>query len=162
VITAWAVWEHLHDPMNAFTWVAKLLRPRGRFICLVPNLRSINSRYARAEDIPRHLYVFSAQTLNEYARRVGLRVSKITHNTDLFGGSGRGVLRLALISAVGKTTDDFYRLLYSTRRSRFRQGPALASVWTAVGLFERIALSDWIIRHLRLSGNVICFMERPR
>lgn len=39
MITAWSVFEHLHDPAAAFARVAELLRSGGRFILLVPNLR---------------------------------------------------------------------------------------------------------------------------
>jgi 2-polyprenyl-3-methyl-5-hydroxy-6-metoxy-1,4-benzoquinol methylase len=162
VVTAWAVWEHLHDPLSAFSRVAELLRPGGRFVFLVPNLRSINSRYARQEDVPRHLYMFSARTLRAYARRVGLEVAAVTHDTDLFGGSGRGVLQLGLVRGMGGSTDDFFRLYYSPRSERFRKGAVRATLWTAAGLLERVVLSDRLVRALRISGMVICTMERPR
>jgi len=161
VVTAWAVFEHLHDPMAAFRRVAELLRPGGRFIVQVPNLRSINARLARLEDVPRHLYFFSPRTLDTYARHVGLRLRRVHHVTDLHGGSGRGVLRHGLTRVLGKSTDDFFAFYRSSRRERFRRAPAFAAAWTAVGGVERVLLPDWLVRALRVSGEVVAVMERP-
>src|SRR4029453_16901818 len=59
-------------------------------IIQVPHLRSIQSRWARQEEVPRHLYSFSERTLRAYGNRIGLVLDKIVHSTDLFVGSGRG------------------------------------------------------------------------
>jgi SAM-dependent methyltransferase len=162
VITAWAVFEHLHDPASAFEKCRQLLRPGGRLVVQVPNLRSVNSRYARLEDVPRHLYFFSPKTLRVFAQRSGLALRKIHHTTNLYGGSsGRGVLRLALVRATGGTTDDFFALYRSSRRERFKRGLALGTAWTAVGAFERAVLSDWLVRVCRISGQIVAIMARP-
>lgn len=161
VVTAWAAFEHLHDPMAAFRRVPELLRPGGAFIVQVPNLRSINARLARLEDVPRHLYFFSPRTIGAYAERVGLDLRRIHHVTDLHGGSGRGVLRHGLTRALGKSTDDFFAFYQSSRRERFRRAPAFATAWTAVGAVERVLISDWLVRALRVSGEMVAIMERP-
>jgi SAM-dependent methyltransferase len=161
VITAWGVFEHLHDPMGAFRASARLLNPGGRLIVLVPNLRSIQSRWALQEDVPRHLYFFTAKTLRGYADETGLMLERVHHDTDLFGGSGRGVLRLALVRAAGRSTDDFFELLRSPRRVRFRRWPILATAWTAVAGVERLLLADWIIRTARLSGIIVAEFKKP-
>jgi 2-polyprenyl-3-methyl-5-hydroxy-6-metoxy-1,4-benzoquinol methylase len=161
VITAWAVFEHLHDPSAAFRRVTQLLRPEGTFIVQVPNLNSLNSRYARLEDVPRHLYFFSPRTLSRYATQSGLRLRQVHHVTDLYGGSGRGVLRHALTRAVGRSTDDFFAFYRSGRRQRFRRAPMFAAAWTVVGGLERILLTDWLVRALRISGQIVAIMDRP-
>ncbi|MDP9270168.1 MAG: class I SAM-dependent methyltransferase [Chloroflexota bacterium] len=126
VITAWAAFEHLRDPKRAFEISARLLRPGGRLILQVPNLRSIYARWALQEDVPRHLYFFEPRTLRRYGEMRGLKLARVHHTTDLFGGSGRGVLRLALVRASGGTTTDFFELWRLPRRKRFRRRPALA------------------------------------
>jgi SAM-dependent methyltransferase len=161
VITAWATFEHLRDPKRAFQVCARLLKPSGSLIVQVPNLRSIYSRWALQEDVPRHLYFFSPKTLQRYAEASGLTLTRVVQTTDLFGGSGRGALRLALVRAVGGSTSDFFHFLRLPRRERFRTRPLLATAWTATAAIERVLLTDWMVRRLRISGQVIAYFEKP-
>lgn len=161
VVTAWAVFEHLHDPLAAFRRVAELLRHGGVFVVQVPNFRSINARLARLEDVPRHLYFFTPRTLDAYAQRVGLRLERVHYVTDIHGGSGRGVLRHGLTRAVGKSTDDFFDIYRASRPERFRRAPLFATAWTIVGAVERILLPNWLVRNLRVSGEMVAILERP-
>jgi SAM-dependent methyltransferase len=160
VITAWAVFEHLHRPADAFYACEKLVRPGGQLIVQVPNLRSIQSRWALQEDVPRHLYFFSEPTLRAYGRRSGLMLEKIVHTTDLFGGSGRGVLRLGLVRATGRTADDYFEMYAVPRRERFRRWPVMATACTAVGLAEKAILSDWLARTVRASGQIVAYFHK--
>lgn len=160
VVTAWAVFEHLHDPATAFRRAADLVQPGGHLIVQVPNLRSINTRYARLEDIPRHVYFFSPNTLEQYAGLAGLRVEAIHHTTDLHGGSGRGVLRRLLIRALGGSDDDFFAFYALPRRRRFRAAPARAAAWTFTGAVESVLLTDRLVRALRMSGEIVAVMRR--
>jgi SAM-dependent methyltransferase len=160
VITAWAVFEHLHRPAAAFGACEKLLRPGGQLIVQVPNLRSIQSRWALQEDVPRHLYFFSEPTLRAYGRRSGLTLEKVVHTTDLFGGSGRGVLRLGLFRAIGLTADDYFEMYAVARRERFRRWPVMAPACTAVGLMEKAILSDWLTRTARVSGQIVAYFRK--
>jgi len=160
VITSWAVFEHLHDPAAAFGSCARLLRAGGRLILQVPNLRSIQSRWAMREDVPRHLYFFTQKTLRAYGERVDLRLRRVVHTTDLFGGSGRGVLRLMLLRALGKSVDDFFEIWRTPRRERFRQWPLLATAWTGVAAVEEIVLADWVVRTARVSGQIVAEFEK--
>jgi 2-polyprenyl-3-methyl-5-hydroxy-6-metoxy-1,4-benzoquinol methylase len=160
VVTAWAVFEHLHDPATAFRRAADLVRAGGHLIVQVPNLRSINARYARLEDIPRHLYFFSPSTLEQYATLAGLRVDAIQHTTDLHGGSGRGVLRRLLVHALGGTDDDFFAFYAMRRRQRFRASPVRAAAWTLTGAIESVLLTDRLVRTLRMSGEIVAVMRR--
>src|ERR1700752_3944772 len=52
-ITAWAVLEHVHDPMAHFRKVGVTLKPGGVFVFLVTNFESISSRGLFREDVPR-------------------------------------------------------------------------------------------------------------
>jgi SAM-dependent methyltransferase len=161
VITAWAVFEHLHDPVRAFEACAGLLRPGGHLVIQVPNLRSIFSRWARQEDVPRHLHFFSPTSLRDYAARCGLELERVVHTTDLFGGSGRGVLRLALLRALGRTTPEFFEVMRTPLRERFHRWPLLMPGWLAVSALEHVVLSDRLVRAARISGQIVVTFRRP-
>lgn len=161
VITAWAVFEHLRDPAEAFRVCARLLRPGSSLVVQVPNLRSIYSRWALQEDVPRHLHFFTERTLRAYGARVGLELEQVFHTTDLFGGSGRGVLRLLLVRALGRSVPDFFEIYRTPRRERFRRWPLLAMGWTAAAVIESVVLSDWLVRRLRISGQVVARFRKP-
>jgi SAM-dependent methyltransferase len=161
VITAWAVFEHLHDPAAAFAACARLLRPGGLLIVQVPNLNSIHARWARLEDVPRHLYFFTPGALRRYADSVGLELSRVVHTTDLFGGSGRGALRLAFVRALGKSTEEFFEIWRTPKRERFRRWPALTVGWTAVSAVEHVLLADTVVRLARLSGQIVVEIRKP-
>jgi SAM-dependent methyltransferase len=161
VITAWAVFEHLHDPAAAFAACADLLRPGGLLIVQVPNLNSIHARWARLEDVPRHLYFFTPGALRRYADSVGLELSRVVHTTDLFGGSGRGALRLAFVRALGRSTEEFFEIWRTPQRERFRRWPALTVGWTAVSAVEHVLLADPLVRLARLSGQIVVEIRKP-
>jgi SAM-dependent methyltransferase len=161
VITAWAVFEHFHDPAAAFRACSRLLRPGGELIVQVPNLRSIQSRWAHQEDVPRHLHFFTEQTLGRFGQLAGLSLERVVHTTDLFGGSGRGVLRLGLVRACGRSTGDYFRMYSVPRRQRFQRWPVMAPACSAVGLVERVLLSDRLTRAARISGQVVAYFVKP-
>lgn len=160
VITAWAVFEHLHDPMAAFRQCHRLLKPGGRLVIQVPNVNSIH-RLALQEDVPRHLYFFGRRTLKQYGVWAGLELSRFVHTTDLFGGSGRGALRLALVRATGHSVADFFEVYRTPQRERFRRWPVLAAAWTATSAVERVLLADRVVRAARVSGQVVAEFRKP-
>jgi SAM-dependent methyltransferase len=161
LVTAWAVVEHLHDPWLAFETARRMLRPGGRFLVIVPNGRSIASRFGYREDVPRHLYMFSESTLGAYAERSGFSLEKVTHDPRLFGGTGRGVLRVQLFRAMGRKPRDFFRFLSLPWSSRFSQHPAITCLSIPLAAVERLLLSERLVRSLRLSGHVIAHMQKP-
>lgn len=83
-VTAWGVLEHVHDPMAYFRKAARVLKPGGRFVFLVPNFASLSSRSLFREDVPRHLYFFTADTLRRYAETAGLRLREPVQNRAVY------------------------------------------------------------------------------
>src|SRR3954447_6262397 len=160
-ITAWAVFEHLHDPAAGFAEAARLLRPGGRLVVQVPNQRSIATLWGRQEDVPRHLYFFTPRTLSAYGSRFGLELRRVVHTTDLHGGSGRGVLRLALVRGTGRSVSEFFDIWHTPLRERARRWPWLMPAWIAASLVERVVLADAVVRGLRMSGQIVVEFAKP-
>ncbi len=86
-VTAWAVLEHVHDPMAYFRKASAVLRRNGLFVFLVPNFASVASRKLFCEDIPRHIYFFTRETVRRYLEKTGFMLER--------EDNGRGVYKLA-------------------------------------------------------------------
>jgi 2-polyprenyl-3-methyl-5-hydroxy-6-metoxy-1,4-benzoquinol methylase len=83
-VTAWAVLEHVHNPMAYFQKASRILKAGGSFVFLVPNFRSTASRHLFCEDVPRHLYFFSRETVGRYLKRTGLMLVKEVNGRDVY------------------------------------------------------------------------------
>jgi SAM-dependent methyltransferase len=78
VVTLGDVLEHAHDPAALLREIARILKPGGVVVIRVPNLNGwsarLAGRYWAGLDAPRHLYVFTPQTLGRLLARNGLCV----------------------------------------------------------------------------------------
>lgn len=83
-ITAWAVLEHVHDPMSYFRKAADLLESGGLFVFLVTNFDSVSSRHLYREDVPRHLHFFTHDTVRSYLDKVGLDLEETHSDARIF------------------------------------------------------------------------------
>lgn len=101
-ITAWAVFEHLQDPLSYFKEVSRILKPGGHFIFLVTNFNSLSSSKLFHEDIPRHLYFFSESTIKLYLKKSGLVLNRIEFCDKIYSMSYKGVLIYFLKRLLGK------------------------------------------------------------
>lgn len=90
VITAWAVLEHVQDPNAFMERLAFLLKPGGRLVVLVTNFNSIQARLFKQDDFPRHLTLFTKDSLTKFLGRHGLRVHRTSTDQYVFGGSLNG------------------------------------------------------------------------
>jgi SAM-dependent methyltransferase len=95
-ITAWAVLEHVHDPMAYFAKVGQLLKPGGLFVFLVTNFDSLSSKSLFREDPPRHLYFFTKATVKRYLERAGLEFVRADFNKRIYEMRPVGWLRYYL------------------------------------------------------------------
>ena len=82
VVTMWDVFEHLHDPAQSLKEIFRILRPDGILVLRVPNgggwdARLFRSYWAGLEP-PRHLYVFTSQTLQAVLERNRFEVIRRT------------------------------------------------------------------------------------
>jgi 2-polyprenyl-3-methyl-5-hydroxy-6-metoxy-1,4-benzoquinol methylase len=83
-VTAWAVLEHVHDPMAYFRKASNILKPGGLFVFLVTNFNSWASRRLYCEDVPRHLYFFSAKTIRQYLSAAGFQLEAEHYRGNIF------------------------------------------------------------------------------
>ena len=76
--------EHVHSPTQALANLRPLLKPEtGRLIIEVPNLESLLTYWfgelSLAFDTPRHLYMFSPDTLAQVLQKTGFDVLSMRH-----------------------------------------------------------------------------------
>ena len=100
VVTAWAVIEHVHDPMSYFKKARQVLKPGGFFVLLVTNFSSVSSRCLFREDVPRHLYFFTEPCMKRYFEMVNLEFVDSRYHKDIYAMEPSHWLRYQL----------FYRL----------------------------------------------------
>lgn len=78
VVTFWDVLEHTFSPMNELRLANKLLKPNGFLIFNIPNWDAFDRRwlgkYWQGYDPPRHLYVFSKDTLTQYLSQTDFKL----------------------------------------------------------------------------------------
>jgi 2-polyprenyl-3-methyl-5-hydroxy-6-metoxy-1,4-benzoquinol methylase len=79
-ITMVHVIEHLHDPMDTLRLCWKLLKPGGRITIATPNLGSCGHRHFTSNwrdlDPPRHLVLFTENSLRHALEACGFKVSR--------------------------------------------------------------------------------------
>jgi SAM-dependent methyltransferase len=102
-VTAWAVLEHLHDPMAYFRKAGQVLQPGGYFVFLVHDFASISSRYLFVEDIPRHLYFYTKATVKRFLAAAHLKLVKTEHTDKIYRTDPRHWLRYTLYRLIGRT-----------------------------------------------------------
>jgi SAM-dependent methyltransferase len=101
------VFEHLYNPQQVMSRVARWLKPGGILYMMVPNIDSAGAKtfksYWYALELPRHLFQFSPASLRVLASRVGLNeVSLVTVREPFIEASTRYVVD-DLLRRVGLT-----------------------------------------------------------
>jgi SAM-dependent methyltransferase len=75
VITLWHVMEHLHDLEKYWGKIASLIKTKGCLIIALPNPESYDASFYReywaAWDVPRHLWHFSPENIQQIAGKYG-------------------------------------------------------------------------------------------
>jgi SAM-dependent methyltransferase len=108
IVTAWAVFEHLHEPSLNFNEVSRILKKNGRFIFLVTNSESNYGKNAYTEDIPRHTYHFSEKSLDNYAKKFGFKKPVYHYETRFWDPTGNGTFYYKMMEFFGSTWEKRY------------------------------------------------------
>jgi SAM-dependent methyltransferase len=76
--------EHVHSPRSTLNTIHDLLKPGGRAAFWVPNAASLDARifsqYWRGLDAPRHLYIFTPETMRKLLEAAGLKMVRIGYS----------------------------------------------------------------------------------
>ena len=152
LVTAWAVFEHLHAPDRHFAEIARILVPGGRFVFLVTNSDSLYGRRAYREDVPRHTYHYSPAVLRLYAAKHGFEIARLVHDDRIFDGRGKGTFQHGIADALGVT--------WRARRERRLTWPQRIALRTGKTL-DRIAFATHWEARLARSGIVVAEFVRP-
>lgn len=85
VITLNHVLEHVDNPSEVMKELNRILKPGGYLIIATPTSDSlafkIFGKYWAQIDSPRHLFIFSKEILEEYAKKFGFEVVKVRYNS---------------------------------------------------------------------------------
>lgn len=77
VITLWHVLEHINDLSSHFACFRRILKSSGTLVLALPNYTSYDARLYKdkwaAYDVPRHLWHFSPQTIQDLAAKEGFQ-----------------------------------------------------------------------------------------
>jgi SAM-dependent methyltransferase len=76
--------EHVHSPSATLTTIRDLLKPGGRAVFWVPNAASLDARlfgqYWRGLDAPRHLYIFTPETMRKLFETAELKLHRVGYS----------------------------------------------------------------------------------
>jgi SAM-dependent methyltransferase len=76
--------EHVHSPSATLTTIRDLLKPGGRAVFWVPNAASLDARlfgqYWRGLDAPRHLYIFTPETMRKLLETAELQLHRVGYS----------------------------------------------------------------------------------
>jgi len=79
-VTAHHLIEHVPDPHALMKEIARIIRPGGSMLIRTPNSESLGrqffGRHWYANDVPRHLYLYSESNLKLLAEKYGLECSR--------------------------------------------------------------------------------------
>lgn len=80
LITLWHVLEHIPDLNKTLSILKSKLSTDGKFLIAVPNVESYDAIHYKehwaAYDVPRHLYHFNINTMNQFLQHHGLKLYK--------------------------------------------------------------------------------------
>jgi SAM-dependent methyltransferase len=110
-VTMWAVLEHVYEPRAYVRKISSVLDAGGTFIGVVTNFNSIQARWLRADDFPRHLTMFTKSSLRALLREAGLQLVRTWTDQRLFGGALRGLVTYGTKRLLGYDVDEtFYEM----------------------------------------------------
>lgn len=167
-VTAWAVFEHLHDPMAYFRKASQVIRRGGLFVFLVPNFNSLASRHLFCEDVPRHLYFFTEKTVRQFLAASGFKLEKAHYRKNIFSMPPANWLIFLIKTRVKKETFS-YRDVPLTRpeflkRNQLQPGLLSTLRFAMDSPFKAMDRALWpfieIMQILRKSYGVTTYIAR--
>ena len=113
-VTMWDSLEHVHDPRGVLLEIHRILKPEGRLLLRVPSLDSLDAHlfgpYWAGLDAPRHLTVFSRETITRLLSEMGFGIQRLW---CMSGSHASFVISLRFLLAHRKSVGKLGRLLQS-------------------------------------------------
>lgn len=133
-----SVLEHIHDPTEVLLETKRVLRLGGLVIIDVPNHVGISAQaFRHSEDVPRHLYSYSPETIRRYFEKVGLRVVRITTETKPYSIYGyfkdRAIEMLKATNASPEEITQAEQFWFHKNQSRQSEYRATAQFFDSIG-----------------------------
>ena len=143
-ITAWAVLEHVHDPMGYFKKVSQVLKPGGIFVFLVTNFKSLSSRCLFREDVPRHLYFFTEETVRKYLEKFDFDLIKKDYSNKIYSMRPVNFLRYYIYN------------YFKRRRLEWRD-----TQFPKLNFFKKNEVKDFLVENVKyLISNQLYVIDR--
>ena len=84
IITAWWYLEHIPNPSLVLQTMHRFLKTNGHCIIGIPNIESFNGKFFKDKwyhlDCPRHLFLYSPNTISSFLKKAGFDVEKIVYD----------------------------------------------------------------------------------
>lgn len=169
LVTLWAVLEHIPNPKETIAEIARILKPGGRLVVLVPNFRSWVMGWLRGDDVPRHVVMFTPASYGQLMASAGLQLERTEFRTD-WGGSIRGGFQYLIRRMLGHSPDTILLDMRNKERAGVvRSWPIAERIRRQhVGLLLNgldyliTLVLDPILRMAGRSGTVVFHAVKPR
>lgn len=125
--------EHVYDPLSLLRECRRILKPGGTLVVLTPNIESSGHKKFESAwlnlDPPRHLVLFSSNTLRQAAEQVGFKIQRLettVRSAWVYGALSDCIRRTgrAEMSELGKPANLLHGIRYQLRQRReLRRNP---------------------------------------
>jgi 2-polyprenyl-3-methyl-5-hydroxy-6-metoxy-1,4-benzoquinol methylase len=163
LVTLWQVIEHLRDPAAMMRRIHPLLRKGGIVAVSTPNIEGLQARVFGGLwfhlDPPRHLYLFSPQTLRRLMTAAGFRLVHLGHlslEQDPYGWVQGFLNRMPL------PKDTLYSFLKSPpgMKKRENYAPLFKAALPAAGIFPAALILSLVMAWRNRGGTIEAFFEK--
>ncbi len=159
VITMWEVFEHIHKPVELLEKIHTWLSDSGILILSLPNFNSINKRWMRAEDLPRHLFMFTPNSITKLLEKNKFEVFRKDFVRSIFPNTSKELFVFWFKRIIQKKTWDEILIEYTTPAKESR-----SFFLFLVRIYDRIVTIplQFILNYFGYSSNMVIFAKKVK
>ncbi len=157
--------EHLHFPKKYFQEIKRILKPEGKFIFVIPNFNNIKSKYAFGEDVPRHLYFFSEETIKNYAKLTGYSIEKIDFTNKFFPFSSKFFFAVRFLHLLKTPQREIFRKPYNLKTLLFTRpnNSFLLYFIEKIGIILGfLSIWSWLTKITKRTETMVVILRKPK